>query len=47
MPRSLIVAAGFVLAGLFGLGAYFLPVFQTASTTVATGGLGNLDPKPA
>src|SRR5258705_10876378 len=46
MPRSLIVAAGFVLAGLFGLGAYFLPVFQTASTTVATGGLGNLDPKP-
>jgi len=46
MPRPLIVAAGFVLAGLFGLGAYFLPVFQTASTTVATGGLGNLDPKP-
>ena len=47
MPRPLIVAAGFVLAGLFGLGAYFLPVFQTASTTVGTGALANLDPKAA
>ena len=46
MPRPLIVAAGFVLAGLLGLGAYFIPVIQTAGTTVATGGLGNLDPKP-
>jgi LCP family protein required for cell wall assembly len=36
-----------VLAGLFGLGAYFLPVFQTASTTVGAGALANLDPKPA
>jgi len=47
MPRPLIIAAGFVLAGLFGLVAYFLPVFQTASTTVGTGALANLDPKPA
>jgi LCP family protein required for cell wall assembly len=41
----LIVAAGFVLAGLFGMGAYFLPAFQTASSTVSTGALPNLDPK--
>ena len=47
MPRPLIVAAGFVLAGLFGLGAYFLPVFQAAGTTVGTGALANLDPKPS
>jgi len=43
----LIVGTGFVLAGLFGLGAYFLPVFQTASTSVGAGALANLDPKPA
>ena len=42
----MIIAAGFLLAGLFGLGAYFLPVLQTASTTVTSGGLANLDPKP-
>ena len=47
MPRPLIVAAGFVLAGLFGLGAYFFPVFRTASTTVGTGALANLDSRPA
>jgi len=47
MSRPLIVAAGFLLAGLFGLGAYFLPVFQTASTTVGPNALANLDPKPA
>ena len=46
-PRPLIIAAGFLLAGLVGLGAYFLPVLQTARTTVTSGGLAKLDPKPA
>lgn len=32
MPRAWIVAIGFVLAGLGGLGAYFLPVLQAASS---------------
>src|SRR6059058_4132691 len=46
MPRALIVALGFVLAGLGGLGAYFLPVFQTAanSTTIGSGALPHLNP---
>ncbi|HSP10298.1 MAG TPA: LCP family protein [Candidatus Dormibacteraeota bacterium] len=35
MPRASIVAAGFLLAGLAGLGAYFLPVFQTAVSSKA------------
>lgn len=43
----MIIAAGFLLAGLLGLGAYFLPVLQTASSTVGPGALVNLDPKPA
>ena len=44
MPRALIVALGFLLAGLIGLGAYFLPVFQTAATsTAAPGALPNLN----
>ena len=47
MPRALIVAAGFLIAGLLGLGAYFLPVLQTASSTVSSGALPNLDPRPA
>jgi LCP family protein required for cell wall assembly len=47
MPRVLIVAAGFVLAGLFGLGAYFMPVLQTASSAAGTAAIPNLDPKPA
>ena len=47
MPRTLIIAAGFVLAGLLGLGAYVLPVLQTARSTVGTGALTNVDPKPA
>lgn len=46
MPRPLIIAAGFVLAGLLGLGAYFLPVFQAASSAGTTVALPNLDPKP-
>lgn len=49
-PRASIVAAGFLLAGLAGLGAYFLPVFQTAASSAAVssgtlaGTLPNLDP---
>lgn len=31
MPRAWIVVLGFLLAGLGGLGAYFLPLFQTAA----------------
>jgi LCP family protein required for cell wall assembly len=45
MPRALIVALGFILAGLGGLGAYFLPVFQTAvNSTSASEGVPNLNP---
>src|SRR5260370_16361473 len=44
MPRALIVSAGFLLAGLLGLGAYFLPVFQAAGSTASTGAIPNLDP---
>lgn len=47
MQRVLIAAAGFILAGLFGLGAYFLPVLQTASSAAGTAAIPNLDPKPA
>jgi polyisoprenyl-teichoic acid--peptidoglycan teichoic acid transferase len=45
MHRALIVVLGFVLAGIGGLGAYFLPVFQTAaSSTTISDGLPNLNP---
>lgn len=44
MPRAFLVAAGFLLAGLLGLGAYFLPVFQAASPMAATAAIPNLDP---
>ncbi|MGH7765009.1 MAG: LCP family protein [Candidatus Dormibacteraceae bacterium] len=49
MPRVLIVAAGFLLAGLTGLGAYFLPLLQTAGSTVISSGsaaapIQNLNP---
>jgi LCP family protein required for cell wall assembly len=44
MPRTWIVALGFLLAGLIGLGAYFLPVAQTAATSHAAPGLPNLNP---
>ena len=44
MPRALIVSAGFFLAGLLGLGAYFLPVFQAARSTAGTAAIPNLDP---
>jgi LCP family protein required for cell wall assembly len=43
MPRALIVSAGFLLAGLLGLGAYFLPVFQAAGSTAGAGAIPNLD----
>jgi len=45
MHRALIVVLGFVLAGIGGLGAYFLPVFQTAAkSTTISDGLPNLNP---
>jgi LCP family protein required for cell wall assembly len=47
MPRALIVATGFLLAGLLGLGAYFLPLVQTASSTTVPISIPNLDPRPA
>jgi LCP family protein required for cell wall assembly len=45
MPRALIVAAGFLLAGLLGLGAYFLPVLQVATSSVTSGSAPDLDPR--
>jgi LCP family protein required for cell wall assembly len=49
MPRAWIVILGFLLAGLGGLGAYFLPLFQTAasSTSAGPGALPNLNPVSA
>jgi len=45
MHRAWVVVLGFVLAGLGGLGAYFLPVFQAAATSTAISGpLPNLNP---
>jgi LCP family protein required for cell wall assembly len=46
LPRAWIIVLGFLLAGLGGLGAYFLPLFQTAanSSTNAPGALPNLNP---
>jgi len=46
MPRVWIVVFGFVLAGLGGLGAYFLPVFQTAANSAAPapGAMPDLNP---
>jgi LCP family protein required for cell wall assembly len=38
LPRASIAIAGFVLAGLLGMGAYFLPVFQVAATSAVTSG---------
>jgi LCP family protein required for cell wall assembly len=38
MPRASIIAAGFVLAGLVGLGAYFFPLFRTAASATASSG---------
>ena len=50
MPRVWIVAAGFLLAGLTGLGAYFAPLFQAAasSTTASVpGAIQQLNPVQA
>jgi LCP family protein required for cell wall assembly len=48
VPRVWIVVLGFFLAGLTGLGAYFLPLFQTAaSSTAGAPGLPNLNPVQA
>jgi LCP family protein required for cell wall assembly len=48
MPRAWMVLAGFLIAGLLGLGAYFLPVFQTAtSSTLGSGSIPNLNPVQA
>jgi LCP family protein required for cell wall assembly len=43
MPRVFIVSAGFLLAGLLGLGAYFMPVLQAASSTTGIGAVSGLD----
>src|ERR1700737_3801634 len=45
MPRALIVSAGFLLAGLVGLGAFFLPVLQVASSSSRSGYVQDLDPR--
>jgi len=45
MPRALIVSAGFLVAGLLGLGAYFFPVFQAAGSTVSAGSIPGLEPQ--
>jgi LCP family protein required for cell wall assembly len=48
MPRAWIVVLGFVLAGLGGLGAYFLPVAQTArSASSGPGQISALNPVTA
>jgi LCP family protein required for cell wall assembly len=48
LPRLLIVVLGFIVSGLLGLGAYFLPLFQTAaSSTAINGGLSQLNPVQA
>ena len=45
MPRAWIVALGFLLAGLGGVGAYFLPVLQAAGTaSTGPAQIGNLNP---
>jgi len=38
LPRASIAIDGFLLAGLLGAGAYFLPVFQVAATSAVTSG---------
>ena len=45
MPRAWIVVVGFLLAGILGLGAYFLPVFQTAAnSTIGSGSIPDINP---
>ena len=44
LPRPWRIIVGFLLAGLIGLTAYFLPLFQSASTPIATSGGGLIKP---
>jgi LCP family protein required for cell wall assembly len=44
LPRPSLIVVGFLLAGLIGLTAYFLPLFQSASTPVVTSGGGLINP---
>ncbi len=44
LPRASRIIAGFVLAGVIGLTAYFLPVLQSSTTPVVTSGGGILNP---
>src|SRR5258708_7210695 len=44
LPRTPRIIAGFVLAGLIGLTAYFLPVLQSTTTPVMNSGPGILNP---
>lgn len=46
--RIFAIAAGFLIAGLIGVGAYFLPVFQTATNSGAvSGSIAQLNPVDA
>src|SRR5437588_11283029 len=38
LPRTSRIIAGFLLAGLIGLTAYFLPVLQSSATPVVSSG---------
>jgi hypothetical protein len=44
LPRTSRIIAGFLLAGLIGLTAYFLPVLQSSATPVVNSGGAILDP---
>ena len=44
LPRTSRIVAGFLLAGLIGLTAYFLPVLQSSTTPVVSSGGGILEP---
>lgn len=44
MSRAKIVIAGFLVAGLAGLGAYFLPIFQAAANSSVSAGSLPLNP---
>lgn len=47
-PRTWTVVAGFLIAGIAGLAAYFLPLFQTAAnSTIGAGSIPNLNPVQA
>ena len=46
LPRPSRIISGFLLAGLIGLTAYFLPLFQSASTPVVTSGGALINPVP-